>query len=102
MEPDIKIVGPWESLVTVVCEDGIERAIEWYGPARIGAPIASHRAEAILKRGKYKGARAWVCIGNYGTCINDKEPPTSEIEDDDEPEPEAPAPAVTLDKWGIE
>ena len=92
-----EIVGPWRGCVTVVCEDGIERVIGWYG----SESSAQYVADKYTANGKYKGARAWACIGNYGTCIKETAPPASDLEDD-EPEPEGPAPAVTLDKWGIE
>ena len=93
----IEVKGPWGGLVTAIDDNRIERAIEWVGDYN----VAIYRARKLTESGKVKGARAWACIGNYGTCINETAPPASDLEDN-EPESEAPAPTITLDKWGIE
>ena len=85
-----EIIGPWMGLITVIGDDGIERALEWVG----AYSSAVYRAEKLTASGQYKGARAWACIGNFGACQTEKPPVV--IEDGDQ-EP----PAVTLDKWGI-
>lgn len=92
MEPEIK--GPWRGCVTVLCADGIERVLMWVG----NESSAQHIAQKYTANGKYAGARAWACIGNYGECLKEKSPPVSDLEDDSQPEEPL---AVTLDQWGI-
>lgn len=97
--PEAKDVGPWRGLLTVQCADGIERALCWVG----SESSAQYLAEKYTANGKYTGARAWLCIGSYGSCKTEKAPPVSEIPDDEPEAPvKAPAPAVTLNMWGIE
>lgn len=90
-------IGPWRGLITVQCADGIERAICWVG----SESSAQYLAQKYTASGKYAGARAWLCIGSYGSLKTEKAPPVSEIADD-EAEAPAQAPAVTLSMWGIE
>lgn len=88
----------WNGLTTIE-HDGHEIIKGWYGTLA----SAEYVARQLVERGKTKGARAYACIGEYGTYKDERAPvadPDAEPEDCPVTAPEKPRP-VTLDTWGI-
>ena len=85
-----------KGLVTVVTGNDNEHIAEW-----VGAPkSAQYRADKLVSTAKAKGARAWLNIGNYGTCQHDA-PLDYDLDDDLDDAEQQPIKTATLDAWGI-
>lgn len=84
----------WNGLTTVD-KNGTEVIQGWYGSFSVAQTVARKQVDS----GKTKGARAYACIGEYGTYAQERPPvadPDSDGDEDgneDAPEPE------TLDRW---
>ena len=71
--------------------DGIEVIQGWYG----GFSVVRGLAEKLVKSKKTAGARAYICIGEYGEFSRPDPVDNDDDTDDDK------TPACTLDAWGI-
>lgn len=83
----------WAGLTTVD-KDGSEVIAGWFGSFGVADYVARNEVE----KGRTKGARAYACIGEYGTYKDDK---PAYLDDPTEDEPEALPATCTLDMWGI-
>lgn len=83
----------WGGLTTID-DNGTEVIQGWYGSFSVAQTVARD----WVARGKSKGARAYACIGEYGTYEQDRAPvadPDGEPDDCPETAPER----ETLDRW---
>lgn len=82
----------WQGMVTARV-DGMDIVLGMFGSVE----SADYYAKKMIKSGKYKGVRAWSCIGEYGDVPKDKlSTPEEEVEDE---VIETPDPTCSLDKW---
>lgn len=81
----------FNGLVTVD-RDGIEIIQGWYG----GYSYVRHVAEKQVKNGNTKGARAYVCIGEFGDF---ELPDVIQSDEEDDCCEVAKDPTVSLDRW---
>ncbi len=81
----------WNGLTTVD-KNGTEVIQGWYGSFSVAQTVA----RKLVDSGKTKGARAYACIGEYGT-YKDERPPVDNP-DGDGPEDDAQA-TESLDRW---
>ena len=89
----------WNTLVTVEGGKGKDASFndmiakELHGKGE----IARYIAEKFVKSGRFTGARAYICIGEYGTMA--KGEPIEYVDgEDEEPEPEESQPDPEEDK----
>lgn len=86
--------GNWGGLVTVE-KDGAEIINGWYGTFG----LADYVARSQVEKGHTKGARAYACIGEYGTYKTESTPKYDDADDADNNEKSK---ACTLDAWGLD
>lgn len=82
----------WQGMVTARI-DRMDVVLGMFGSVE----SADYYAKKLIKSGKYKGVRAWSCIGEYGDVPKDRLPVPDE-EEEEEVE-EKPDPTCRLDKW---
>lgn len=81
----------WNGLTTVD-KNGTEVIQGWYGSFSVAQTVARKQVDS----GKTKGARAYACIGEYGTYKDERAPVADP--DGDGPEDDAQA-TESLDRW---
>ena len=84
----------WNGLTTVD-KDGTEVIQGWYGSFSVAQTVARKQVDS----GKTKGARAYACIGEYGTYKDERPPVANPDGDGPEDAPEDAQQPETLDRW---